>query len=162
MLAILPINGVPDGLNLLREFDRFASVEEIQARAPCDNHPFFTNADANHARRLLDHLGLSHLFSDLFHIESAGFIPKPDPKAFERLVAAHAIDAGATAFFEDRAPNLEPAAALGMATVLVGPDAEQATTSPAPVWSWIQSEANCQPRAGKSLSNVAATSQNKK
>ena len=34
--------------------------------------------------------------------------------------AAHAIEPARTAFFEDRAMNLKPAAALGMTTVLVG------------------------------------------
>jgi putative hydrolase of the HAD superfamily len=87
----------------------------------------FTNADAGHARRVMDHLDLSGLFSEVFHIESAGFIPKPDPEAFQRLLAAHAVSPATTAFFEDRALNLEPAAALGMTTVLVGPDAETAT-----------------------------------
>ena len=84
----------------------------------------FTNADAGHARRVMDHLGLAGLFAEVFHIESAGFIPKPDPQSFERLIAVHAVDPRTTAFFEDRALNLAPAAALGMTTVLVGPDAE--------------------------------------
>ena len=87
----------------------------------------FTNADAGHARRVMDHLGLAQLFGEVFHIESAGFVPEPDPEAFRRLIAAHAIDPASTAFFEDRALNLEPAAALGMTTVLVGADAEQNT-----------------------------------
>jgi hypothetical protein len=43
-------------------------------------------------------------------------------------------------------------------------DAEQGRTAPAPapIKSPIQSEANCQPRAGKSLYDAAATSQKKK
>jgi putative hydrolase of the HAD superfamily len=89
----------------------------------------FTNADAGHARRVMDHLDLSGLFSEVFHIESAGFIPKPDPEAFQRLLAAHAVSPATTAFFEDRALNLEPAAALGMTTVLVGPDAAANTNA---------------------------------
>ena len=83
----------------------------------------FTNADAGHARRVMDHLGLSALFDEVFHIESAGFVPKPDPESFRRLIAAHNVEPRATAFFEDRAINLAPAAALGMTTVLVGLDA---------------------------------------
>ena len=83
----------------------------------------FTNADAGHARRVMSHLGLDSLFDGVFHIESAGFIPKPDLAAFERLIAAHALDPRTTAFFEDRAMNLAPAARLGMATVLVGLEA---------------------------------------
>ena len=80
----------------------------------------FTNADAGHAQRVLARLELSQLFDDVFHIAAADFIPKPSPGAFERLAVAHAIEPAATCFFEDTARNLEPAAALGMTTVLVG------------------------------------------
>ena len=83
----------------------------------------FTNADAGHAARVLDRLGLAGLFTEVFHIASAGFLPKPDPECFARLMAAHAIVPARTAFFDDAAHNLEPAAALGMTTVLVGPAA---------------------------------------
>lgn len=89
----------------------------------------FTNADHVHAERVLARLGLSHLFTDVFHIGSAGYAPKPSPEAFSRVTAAHAIDPAATAFFEDSERNLEPAAALGMTTVLVG---LHARTSQAP------------------------------
>lgn len=103
---------------LARDPELIAAIERLPGR-----RLIFTNADAAHARRIMDHLDLSGLFSEVFHIESAGFVPKPDPDAFQRLIAAHAITPASTAFFEDRALNLEPAAALGMTTVLVGPDA---------------------------------------
>ncbi|WP_293900629.1 pyrimidine 5'-nucleotidase [Phenylobacterium sp.] len=80
----------------------------------------FTNADDRHAVRVLEHLGLSHLFDDVFHIGSAGYSPKPSAEAFARMDAAHGIAPATTAFFEDSQRNLEPAAALGMTTVLVG------------------------------------------
>jgi len=83
----------------------------------------FTNADDIHAERVLEHLGLTDLFEDVFHIGSAGYDPKPSRAAFERMNAAHAIAPAETAFFEDSVRNLEPAAALGMTTVLVGPHA---------------------------------------
>ena len=83
----------------------------------------FTNADDVHAERVLERLGLSHLFEDVFHIGSADYEPKPSPLTFERMNAAHAIAPSETAFFEDSVRNLEPAAALGMTTILVGPHA---------------------------------------
>jgi putative hydrolase of the HAD superfamily len=82
----------------------------------------FTNADDGHTSRVLARLGLGDVFDGVFHIASAEFEPKPSALAFTRLIAAHAIEPAATAFFEDRAMNLEPAAALGMTTVLVGAD----------------------------------------
>jgi putative hydrolase of the HAD superfamily len=80
----------------------------------------FTNADAIHAERVLERLDLASEFDAVYHIASADFVAKPAPEAFERIIAAHAITPDAAAFFEDAAHNLEPAAALGMTTVLVG------------------------------------------
>jgi putative hydrolase of the HAD superfamily len=107
---------------LARDHGLIAAIGRLPGR-----RLIFTNADAGHARRVMDHLALSALFDEVFHIESAGFVPKPDPESFRRLIAAHAIEPRTTAFFEDRAINLEPAAALGMTTVLVGLDAADNT-----------------------------------
>ena len=87
----------------------------------------FTNADDIHARRVLQHLGLTDVFEDVFHIGSFDFTPKPDPAPFGRIVAEHGVSPTAAAFFEDSERNLAPAAALGMTTVLVGPSASQST-----------------------------------
>jgi putative hydrolase of the HAD superfamily len=87
----------------------------------------FTNADDVHAERVTARLGLAGLFDGVFHIASADFVPKPHAACFARLIEVHAIRPAATAFFDDRAVNLEPAAALGMTTVLVGAGAEANT-----------------------------------
>ena len=89
----------------------------------------FTNADAGHARRVMAHLGLEHLFDEVFHIASADFVPKPSPASFDRLCAAHAVAPAHTCFFEDVERNLEPAKALGMTTVLVGARADHLTAA---------------------------------
>jgi putative hydrolase of the HAD superfamily len=89
----------------------------------------FTNSDDIHTERVLDALGLTGLFEGVFHIGSADFAPKPSPLAFQRILAAHDIIPAVTAFFEDSERNLEPAAALGMTTVLVGAHA-LASTAP--------------------------------
>ena len=83
----------------------------------------FTNGDAPHAARVLDKLNLADRFEATFHIASADYLPKPNPKTFDKIVADHGLDPRATAFFEDSEKNLAPAAALGMTTVLVGPHA---------------------------------------
>ncbi|HEY9217320.1 MAG TPA: pyrimidine 5'-nucleotidase [Phenylobacterium sp.] len=87
----------------------------------------FTNADAIHAERVLAHLGLADLFQDVFHIASFDYTPKPDPAPFARMAAEHDVTPATTAFFEDSERNLEPAALLGMTTVLVGEHAEGST-----------------------------------
>jgi len=87
----------------------------------------FTNANDVHAERVLKRLGLDHLFDDVFHIALSAYVPKPSRKAFAAMDAAHGIAPTATAFFEDSERNLEPAADLGMTTVLVGPHAPAST-----------------------------------
>lgn len=80
----------------------------------------FTNADGKHAHRLIDKLGMGHLFEDIFHLNHAGFVPKPNPETFHRLIDRHGLDPRRSLFFEDTATNLKPAHDLGMTTVLVG------------------------------------------
>ena len=87
----------------------------------------FTNGSVGHAERVLGHLGLDHLFEDIFAIETADYLPKPAMATFEKIVARHALAAPATAFFEDSEKNLAPAAQLGMTTVLVGAHAAAST-----------------------------------
>jgi putative hydrolase of the HAD superfamily len=80
----------------------------------------FTNGSAWHAERVLRKLEIHDQFEGVFHAEAANLISKPDPRAFKALIDAHAVTPRTTAFFEDRAANLEPAAALGMTTILIG------------------------------------------
>jgi putative hydrolase of the HAD superfamily len=107
---------------LAHDPELIAAVERLPGR-----RLIFTNADAIHAERVMARLGLTELFDDVFHIGSFGFVPKPDPAAFERMNAEHSIDPATTAFFEDSERNLAPAADLGMTTVLVGPHAPAST-----------------------------------
>lgn len=107
---------------LAHDPDLLAALERLPGR-----RLIFTNADDVHAERVLDRLGLAHLFDDVFHIASTGYNPKPSPEAFARMNAAHGIAPTTTAFFEDSERNLAPAAALGMTTVLVGAHAQAST-----------------------------------
>jgi len=101
---------------LVRDEPLIAALKRLPGR-----RLIFTNADAGHAARVLTRLGLEALFDDVFHIGSAAFNPKPSRESFDAIIAAHAIAPARTAFFEDAPHNLEPAAALGMTTILVGP-----------------------------------------
>ena len=87
----------------------------------------FTNGSEGHAERVLAHLGLRDLFSDVFAIETADYVPKPAMATFEKIIARHVFDPRTTAFFEDSEKNLAPAALLGMTTVLVGAHAAAST-----------------------------------
>ncbi|WP_397421483.1 pyrimidine 5'-nucleotidase [Phenylobacterium sp.] len=107
---------------LAHEPQLLAALERLPGR-----RLIFTNADDVHAERVLERLGLSHLFDDVFHIGSANYEPKPSPEAFALMSAAHSINPAVTAFFEDAERNLAPAAELGMTTVLVGAHAALST-----------------------------------
>lgn len=107
---------------LTHDPDLLAALENLPGK-----RYVFTNADDKHAERVLAHLGLDHLFHDVFHIHSFGYAPKPDPLGFHRMIDAHGMKPRTTAFFEDSERNLKPAADLGMTTVLVGPRAPAST-----------------------------------
>jgi putative hydrolase of the HAD superfamily len=77
----------------------------------------FTNGCGNHARRVLERIGLSHTIDRVFDIRAMAFIPKPRPEAYDRMVKSEAITPQHAAMFEDMAHNLKPAHALGMTTV---------------------------------------------
>ena len=106
----------------LDRLERDDALAEGLARLP-GRRLVFTNGSERHARRVLDALGIEPLFDEVFDIEACDLIPKPQPGAFERLIARHGVTPRSAAFFEDLERNLEPAAALGMTTVLVGPGA---------------------------------------
>jgi putative hydrolase of the HAD superfamily len=106
---------------LAHDPELLAAIERLPGR-----RLIFTNADDVHAERVLERLGLGHLFDDVFHIALTDYNPKPSRRAFAAMDAAHGIDPRVTAFFEDSLRNLEPAAELGMTTVLVGPHAPAA------------------------------------
>ena len=61
---------------LAHDPDLLAALERLPGR-----RLVFTNADDRHAARVMDHLGLSALFDDVFHIASAGYAPKPSAEA---------------------------------------------------------------------------------
>ena len=87
----------------------------------------FTNGSSGHAERVLDRLGIADRFEAIFHIESAGLIPKPAPETFARVVEVFAFEPTRAVFFDDAERNLKTGADLGMTTVLVGPHAVAST-----------------------------------
>lgn len=91
----------------------------------------FTNGCKNHALRVLDRIGLSGLWDDIWDIRTFGFVPKPQPAAYERIVEAGGFDPHRAAMFEDTARNLVPALAMGMTTVFLHSDERWSIQGPA-------------------------------
>jgi putative hydrolase of the HAD superfamily len=82
----------------------------------------YTNGSVAHAERVMDKLGVREHFSDIFDIVAGDFVPKPREPSYRALIERHAIEPTRSALFEDLPQNLEPAAAMGMVTVLVRTD----------------------------------------
>ena len=82
----------------------------------------FTNGDEAHAGRVMARLGVARHFEAVFDIEAAGFVPKPQPAAYDLLLRRHAIRPRRAAMVEDIARNLKPAKERGMTTVWIGGD----------------------------------------
>jgi putative hydrolase of the HAD superfamily len=77
----------------------------------------FTNGCRNHAQRILDRLKLGAVFDQIWDIRTIGFVPKPDPAAYQAVVGHAGIAPKKATMFEDIARNLVVPHELGMTTV---------------------------------------------
>ena len=81
----------------------------------------FTNADANHARRVLNIIGIEDCFSGIIDIRAIDFACKPDKIAYERALRISGDgDPRQCIIFDDSPRNLAPAHEMGFFTILVG------------------------------------------
>ncbi len=86
----------------------------------------FTNGSHNHAKRVLAARGLTQQFDAVYGVEHADFKPKPSHDAFARVFGQDGITPTSAAMFEDEARNLAVPHALGMRTVHVHADPDDA------------------------------------
>lgn len=84
----------------------------------------YTNGSETHARNVMDRLGVTHHFDDIFDIVAANYQPKPDVSAFAQFVSRYGITPKTSVMVEDLPRNLEPAHNMGMATVLIRTERE--------------------------------------
>jgi putative hydrolase of the HAD superfamily len=83
----------------------------------------FTNADAQHAQRVLARLGVSDCFNGIIDIRRMGFYCKPMPEAYQlALELAGVSDPQRCLLLDDAPRNLAPGRATGFFTILVGGD----------------------------------------
>ncbi|MBN2003299.1 MAG: pyrimidine 5'-nucleotidase [Anaerolineae bacterium] len=81
----------------------------------------FTNGTADWADRILCQLGIRQYFGPLIDIRATHYVGKPWPEAYQMVLSILGCDGAECAFVDDQSRNLQPAAALGMRTVLVRP-----------------------------------------
>lgn len=86
-------------------------------RVPCF---VFTNGSSDHARRVLDALGIAEYFEGIFDIRIANYQPKPNVDPYNGVLQALGLSADSCVMVEDSLDNLRTAKQLGMRTVLVG------------------------------------------
>lgn len=95
-----------------------AILDQALARLP-GRKLVFTNASTAHAERVMGRLGITDHFEAVFDVAAADYVPKPNPGPYTAMLDRFGIEPGRAAMIEDMPQNLEPAHALGMATVLV-------------------------------------------
>ena len=79
----------------------------------------FTNANRQHTEDILNRLELTNLFDEIFDIETANYIPKPESSPYEQIISEFNIDPITTIMFDDIAKNLVPAKNVGFASVWI-------------------------------------------
>ncbi len=80
----------------------------------------FTNADAQHARRVLARLKILHHFESIIDIHMLEFVNKPDRRAYLKALDFIAAQPEECILVEDSLSNIVPARNLGMTTVMIG------------------------------------------
>lgn len=86
----------------------------------------YTNGSRPYAQNVLAARGLHTCLTEVYGIEHADFIPKPQPDAFAKVFTDAGISAEAAVMFEDEERNLQAPKSMGAMTVLVSPNAPTA------------------------------------
>ena len=79
----------------------------------------YTNANEKHAIDVLERIGLSNFFDEIFDIKMANYIPKPELKPYEQLINLFDINPKTSAMFDDIAKNLVPAKKVKFTSVWI-------------------------------------------
>jgi pyrimidine 5'-nucleotidase len=90
----------------------------------------FTNANAEHADRVLKALKIRDCFNGIIDIRALGFVCKPALKAYQIALRIAGVDSpDKCVYLDDALRNLVPAQDLGFYTVLVSSDGAQSTAN---------------------------------
>jgi putative hydrolase of the HAD superfamily len=107
-------------LPLERYLEPSPDLGQMLARLP-QRKVIFTNADAPHARRVITQLGVAEHFERIVDLRALNFVNKPDPRAYQQVLALTGAAPAECMFIDDAVRNLRPAHDIGMTAVLVSP-----------------------------------------
>lgn len=111
--------------------DLIAPVPHL--RAAIDGLParklVLTNADANHAWRVLWRLGLQECFERVIDIKVMGFVNKPHVAAYQKVQKMVNADASACVLIDDIAANTRGAMAAGWRAIRIADTTEDGDAS---------------------------------
>jgi putative hydrolase of the HAD superfamily len=96
------------------------AIDAMLTRLPVEKI-IFTNADAAHALRVVNRLGIGQHFKTVIDIHALSYANKPEPRAYQFVLDQLGASAQECFFVDDAPRNLQPARLLGMLTVLVSP-----------------------------------------
>jgi putative hydrolase of the HAD superfamily len=83
----------------------------------------FTNADAAHARRVMQVVGVTDCFEQIIDIRAIDFACKPEPLSYLRALALAGDPAAQECvLLDDSSTNLAPARQMGFTTVRINPE----------------------------------------
>lgn len=98
--------------------------QDLQIKNLLEAYPqrkiILTNADKNHAKHVLEYLGIFHLFEIIVDYHVLTPLLKPHKEAFKKTMEIANLSSWAgCAFFDDRLENIEKARELGIQSILV-------------------------------------------
>lgn len=110
------------------DFSVLAPDQDLRARIAAlpGRKIVYTNGSAPYAQRVLEARGLDGVFAALYGVEHAEYLPKPEADAFAKVFARDGLNPKAAAMFEDDTRNLAAPHAMGLRTVHVAPNPEEA------------------------------------
>lgn len=113
-------------LDFVHNIDHSPLPVSVRLRGAIEQLPgrkfVLTNGSRGHAEGVTAAMKLDDLFDGMFGIEDMSYQPKPHGGAYDAFLSRFGVDPNEAVFFEDLARNLEPAHAMGFATVLVYSD----------------------------------------
>ena len=79
----------------------------------------YTNANMQHVSNVLERIGLSNFFDNVFDIKMANYIPKPEIEPYQQIIKEFNLKSSKCAMFDDIAKNLVPAKKVDFTTIWI-------------------------------------------